>query len=119
MTFLVFYFKIYVSKGGGIMKYDNFYVSNLIISSYLFGDVEKCFLLESRICRKTKKGYVDIETHAFYSSEQTRGIDRIDQDSLVPLNSYYNTLGFKKKNHYANQNEVYQKVKHLKSQRKI
>lgn len=101
------------------MKYDNFYVSNLIISSYLFGDVEKCFLLESRICRKTKKGYVDIETQAFYSDEQKKGIDRIVEDTLTPLNNYFNILGLKKKNRYANQNEVYQKVKHLKSQRKI
>lgn len=101
------------------MKYDNLYVTNLIIPSYYIGDVEKFFLLESRICRKTKKGYIDVETQAFYSAKQTQGIDRIDENTLVPLNDYYNCLGLKKKNRYTNQNEVYQKIKHLKSERKI
>ena len=101
------------------MKYDNFYVSNLIISSYYFGDVEKYFLLESRICRKTERGYIDIETKRVYSEQQEKGIDRIDESTLTPLNDYFNVLGLKKKNNYDNKDIVYSKVKHLKSQRKI
>ena len=101
------------------MKYDNLYVANLIIPAFSFGDVEKKFILESRICKKVNKGYMDIETRATYSEKQERGIERIDLRTLVPLNRYYNYLGLKKKNRYANQTEVYQKVKHLKSQRKI
>lgn len=101
------------------MRYDNFYVSNLIISSYVLDNEEKYFILESRICRKVKNGYIDIETQRIYSDEQKKGIDRVIEDTLIPLSSYFNILGFKKKNNYNNKDMVYSRVKHLKSQRKI
>lgn len=101
------------------MKYDNYFVADLIISSYYFGDIEKYFLLENRICEKTDKGYIDLVTSAFYSEEQTQGIDRIDADTIVPLNNYFNRFGFKCKNYYDNKKIVYEKVKSLKSQQKI
>lgn len=99
--------------------YENLYVSNLIIPAFSFGKEEKKYVLESRICKKINNRYMDLETRATYAEKQELGLERVDMETLVPLAEYYNSLGFKKRNEYANKNIVYQKVKHLKSQRKI
>lgn len=101
------------------MKYDGIVVTNIIIPSFCINHMEHSFLLETRICRKTVNGYIDLETNSRYSEEQQMGIDRVDKKSMVALSEYYNCLGFKNHNHYENKKEVYEKVKKLKQARKI
>lgn len=101
------------------MKYEGIVVTNIVIPSFYHNHIEHSFLLETRICRKTVNGYIDLETNSYYSGKQQLGIDRVDKKSMVELSEYYNFLGFKNNNHYENKKEVYEKVKKLKQARKI
>ena len=101
------------------MKYDNIVVSNVILPYFRMKQTEHANLITTRICRKSPSGYIDLETNRHYSDKQQLGIDRVDKNSIVSLNEYYNCLGFKKKNDHENKEEVYQKVRKLKKQRKI
>ena len=101
------------------MKYDGIVVTNIVIPSFCINNNEHAYLLETRICKKSTRGYIDLETNKCYSGKQEIGIDRVDKRSMVPLNEYYNCLVLKKNNGYENKEEVYQKVRRLKQARKI
>lgn len=101
------------------MRYDGIVVTNIVIPSFCINDTEHGFILQTRICKKSPRGYIDLETNSCYSVKQQIGIDRVDKRSMVPLTEYYNCLGFKKNNGYENKEEVYQKVRRLKHDRKI
>lgn len=82
--------------------------------------IEEEMVLKDRICQKEenekkKIAYRDIETNKSYTTKN--GI--LDESAIVSLSSYYNILGFRKKNGYSNQEVVHTKVKSLKKQRKI
>lgn len=84
--------------------------------------LEDAFIVKNQICEKIvrddKEYYGELEKKREYPKTTKFGMSRVEKEGIT-LSSYINSLGFKKKNDYDNQQEVYQKVKELKKKRII
>lgn len=81
--------------------------------------MEESCILECRICRKEKQGYIDLKTSKRFSKKQELGYCRVEEKTVTPLSDYYNRLGMKKKNNHKNKEKVYKRVKELKKEGKL
>ena len=105
------------------MKVKNIFVADVVgsICSVSGGNlvIERTIGLECRICKKTRDGYIDMETNTLYSSSSSFGEPNIVTDTITPLSDYYNVFGTKKPTKHSNKEKVYAKVDMLRRNGKL
>lgn len=72
-----------------------------------------------RILKQDIGGYIDLENNERYSKSQNYVSKRVKEETIIPLTDYYNIFKKPKKNSHQNKEQVYEKVKKLKTQGKI
>lgn len=105
------------------MKIKGLVVADLIDPMATMGSgysmMEEACLLQCRICREEKNGYMDVKSGRKFGEKQILGCRRVEENTVVPLSDYYHILGIRKRNNHQNKEEVWQKVKELKTEGKI